>query len=569
MAHELVIRGGSVVDGTGAPRRIADVAVDDGRITAMGRVGAGREEIDADGLLVTPGFVDPHTHFDGQVSWDPILAPSSWHGVTTAVLGNCGVGFAPVRRDRHDFLVQLMEGVEDIPGTALHEGITWEWETFPEYLDAIGRTRRTVDIAAQVPHGALRAYVMDERGANQEPATADDLTRMAELVAAAIHAGAVGFSTNRLEGHQAKDGRPVPGTYAPEAELAAIGRAMADAGGGVVELVSSEGMGQVPGGYEADVAWSARFSKAFGLPVTLCLSQLDNRPELWRDVLEWIADERAGGADVTAQVAGRPLGILLGLATKHLFEDQPAYQEVAGLPVRERAHALSDPERRRRTLDDFSPRHGLAKLATRMPGKAFPLGDPPNYEPHPDDSVAAIAARTGSTPVDVYYDLLRADDGRALILFALGGYAHHNLDHIREMLSHPATVLGLADGGAHCGLICDASVYTSVLSDLARDRPDPLPLELAVAKMTSGPAALYGFQDRGVLAPGKKADVNVIDHTRLGLRLPEVVHDLPAGAARVVQHADGYVATIVGGEVTFRDGEETGARPGRLVRRGA
>jgi N-acyl-D-aspartate/D-glutamate deacylase len=567
MPHDLVIRGGVVVDGTGGPRRTADVAIDDGSVTEVGRVGRGRREVDADGLLVTPGFVDPHTHFDGQVSWDAELAPSSWHGVTTAVLGNCGVGFAPVRPDRHDFLVQLMEGVEDIPGSALHDGISWEWESFPEYLGAIERMPRTIDVAAQVPHGALRAYVMDERGANQEPATADDLARMAALVAEAVSAGAVGFSTNRLEGHRAKDGRPVPGTYAPEEELAAVGQALRDAGGGVVELVSSEGMGQVAGGYRADVEWSARFSKRFGVPVTLCLSQIDNRPELWRDVLGWLTDVRSGGADVTAQVAGRPLGILLGLSTKHPFEGEPGYLEVASLPVAERAAALSEPERRSRILESFEPRHGLAALAMRMPTKAFRLDDPPDYEPGRDCSIAAIAARSNRSAAEVYYDLLVEDDGQALILFTLGGYANHNHDHIAEMLSHPATVLGLADGGAHCGLICDASVYTSVLAHMARDRGDSVPLELAVAKMTSGPAALYRFHDRGVLAPGKKADVNLIDHDRLGLHRPEVVHDLPSGAPRILQRADGYIATIVSGTMTFQEGSPTGERPGRLVRR--
>ncbi len=470
MAHDLVIRGGTLVDGTGTAARTADVAVDDGMVTEVGRVGPGEREIDADGLLVTPGFIDPHTHYDGQATWDPLLTPSCWHGVTTAILGNCGVGFAPVRRDRHEFLVQLMEGVEDIPGTALHEGITWEWETFPEYLDTLERMPRGIDVAAQLPHGALRTYVMDERGADNEAPSADDMARMAALTAEAIRAGAIGFSTNRLAGHTAKDGRPVPGTYAEADELAAIGAAMAGAGGGVVEIVSSEGMGMSPGGYRADVEWASGFSRRFGLPVTLCLTQVDNIPELWRDVLGWIVEARAAGADLSAQVAGRPLGILLGLTTKHVFEGRVAYEEVAHLPVAERARLLADPERRRRILAESETRIGVARYALRMAGKAFPLGDHPDYEPPEDSSVAAIAARSARSVEDVYYDLLLEREGRNLVLFALGGYAHHDLDHIHAMVSHPDTIVGLADGGAHCGLICDASVYTTLMSYWVRNR---------------------------------------------------------------------------------------------------
>jgi N-acyl-D-aspartate/D-glutamate deacylase len=568
--HDLVIRAGTVVDGTGAPARTADVAITGGVITHVGRIDApAREVLDADGLLVTPGFVDVHTHFDGQASWDETLTPSSWHGVTTAVLGNCGVGFAPVRPDRHDYIVQLMEGVEDIPGTALHEGITWEWETFPQYLDALDRMPRSLDIAAQVPHGALRAYVMDERAADDVAPSEGELARMAELVEEAIRAGAVGMSTNRLATHTAKDGRPVPGTFADDAELDAFGAAMARAGGGVLELVSSEGMGMVPGGYHADVDLAARFSKRHGLPVSLCLSQVDTEPDLWRDVLRWIEEHRAAGADVSAQVAGRPLGILLGLTTKHVFEGRAAYDEIAELPLDAKVAALRDPERRRRILDEADPRTGIGRLAFRMPAKAFPMGDVPDYEPDPSTSVAAIAAASGRSVEEVFYDCLLDRDGRGLVLFTLGGYANRNLDHIHDMLVHPDTVVVLADGGAHCALICDASVYTSLLGYFVheRTRGPRVPLELAVAKMSGRPAALYGFHDRGVVTPGKKADLNLVDTARLGLRLPEVVHDLPTGAPRVIQRADGYVATLVSGQVTLRDGLDTGARPGHLVRR--
>ncbi len=569
MPHDLVIRGATLVDGTGGPPRTADVGVRHGRISEVGRVeGSAAEELDADGLVVTPGFVDVHTHYDGQATWDPLLTPSSWHGVTTVVLGNCGVGFAPVRPDRHEWLVQLMEGVEDIPGTALHEGIRWSWESFPEYLDALEMLSRRVDVAAQVPHGALRTYVMGDRGADNEAATADDVACMAALVKEAVRAGAQGFSTNRLPSHTARDGRPVPGTYAERDELSAIGRAVAEAGGGVIEVVSSESMGIVQGGFRQDVEWADQLSRQTGVAVTLCLSQVDTRPDLWRDVLGWIDDARARGARLVPQVAGRPLGILLGLATKHQFQGRPSYEEVAHLPLAQRAAALAEPTRRARILAEEQTGAGIGRYTSKLAAKAFPLGAVPDYEPSPDQSVAAIAARTGRTVEETYYDLYSQQDGTQLVLFFLGGYARRNSDHIHEMLTHPATVLGLADGGAHVALICDASSYTSMLSYWVRDRRrgERLPIEVAVAKMTSGPAQLYGFADRGTVEPGRKADLNVIDLQRLQLRLPEVVHDLPTGAPRVIQRADGFVATIVAGQVTSRDGRDTGARPGRVLR---
>jgi N-acyl-D-aspartate/D-glutamate deacylase len=571
LEHDLLVRGATVVDGTGRPGVTADVAVSGGRITEVGRVeGSAASVIDADGLIVAPGFVDPHTHYDGQVTWDPLLTPSFWHGVTTAVLGNCGVGFAPVRPDRRDFLVELMEGVEDIPGTALHEGIRWGWETFPEYLDALDGMPRAIDVGTHVPHGAVRAYVMDERGAANEPATDDDLARIAEIVEASVRAGALGFSTNRLPSHTSRDGRPVPGTFADETELDAIGRAVAAGGGGVIEVVSSGAMGQVPDGFRADVDWATRLSIETGLPITLCLSQIDNRPEHWREVLGWIHEARAAGADIVPQVAGRPLGLLLGLTTKHQFTGRPSFDEIARLPLAERVRAMRDPERRARILAE-PPAPGLATFATKLAAKAFPLGADPDYEPPPEASVAAVAEASGRSVDEVYYDLYLEDDGRRLVLFCLGGYAYKNADHIREMLADPVTVLGLADGGAHVALICDASAYTSMLSYWVRDRTrgERLPLELAVSKMTGAPARLYGLDDRGVIAPGKKADLNVIDLAHLRLRAPEVVHDLPTGASRIVQRADGYVATVVSGEVIARDGEDTRARPGRLIRRGA
>jgi N-acyl-D-aspartate/D-glutamate deacylase len=568
---DIVIKGATVVDGTGSPARTADVAITGDTIAEVGRLTEpAREVIDADGLVVTPGFVDPHTHYDGQATWDPLLRPSSAHGVTTAVLGNCGVGFAPVHPAQREWLVQLMEGVEDIPGTALHDGIQWAWESFPEYLDALETLPRALDVAAHVPHGALRGYVMGERGANDEPATADDLARMAALVEQAVRAGAVGFSTNRLPSHTARDGRPVPGTRAGDDELFTIGRAVAAGGGGVIQAVSSEAMGLECGGYRHDVEWMTRLSLENGLAGTLAVTQVNNQPELWRDVLGWIDDSNRAGARLVAQIAARPLGLLLGWDTKHQFMGVPAFEEVAHLPADQRLAALSDPQRRRAILDDPQPRTSLGRLVGRLAAQLFPVGDPPDYEPAPDRSVAAVAAREGRTVDEVLYDIYCEGDGKAMVLFFLGGYAHHNVDHIAEMLEHRSTMLGLADGGAHCALICDASVYTSMLSFWTRDRTRGrrLPIELTVAKMTSIPAALYGFTDRGIVAPGMRADLNVIDPGRVGLLAPEVARDLPTGAPRVVQGSTGYVATFVGGVAVTRDSCDTGARPGRLVRGG-
>jgi N-acyl-D-aspartate/D-glutamate deacylase len=566
----VVIRGGTVVDGSGAAAFTADVAVEDGQIVEVGRVRApAHRVVDADGLLVTPGFVDPHTHYDGQATWDDRLLPSSAHGVTTVVLGNCGVGFAPVRPAEREWLVQLMDGVEDIPGSALIDGIRWEWESFPEYLDALERLPRAVDVAAQVPHGALRPYVMGPRGADDEPATSADIAAMAVLVEAAIRAGAVGVSTNRLPSHTARDGRPVPGTSAAEDELLALGHAMRRGGGGVLQVVSSEGLGLVPGGYREDVDWLARVSSATGLTATLSVTQNAVSPDLWSDVLAWIDEANSQGAHILAQCSARPLGLLLGWETRNPFEGLPEYEEVADLPFEARVAALSDPERRARILASHAPRQGLGGFVGRMAQQLFPLGDPPDYEPLPERSLAATASRTGHSVDAVMYDLFLERDGRQLVLFLLGGYAHHHADHIVTMLEHPNSFLGLADGGAHCSLICDASVYTSVLSYWTRDRTrGPVAsLETAVSKMTSVPAALYGFNDRGIVRAGMRADLNVIDRDRLALRVPEVARDLPTGAPRVLQHADGYVMTMLAGVPVSEHDDDTGARPGGLIRR--
>ena len=567
--HDLVIRGGTVVDGTGGASRTADVAVDDGLISAVGDVSAAgaRRTIDADGLLVTPGVVDVHTHYDGQVTWDPLVTPTSWHGVTTIVMGNCGVGFAPVRPGSQEWLVQLMEGVEDIPGTALSEGITWGWESFPEYLCALEGLGRVLDFGTQVPHGAVRAYVMGERGAHNEPATPEDIASMAALVKEGIAAGALGFSTSRTIVHRAVDGEPVPGTFAAEDELFGIGQVLASLGTGVFELAPAGAMGEDLAAPEREVAWMRRLSAAIRRPISFALLQVDSAPDQWREILRLAADANAEGADLRPQVAGRALNILLGFQTFHPFSRRPSYLAIADLPLNERIQHLRKDEVRRAILSEKVADDPLmAMIGGQSTKQMFPLGEPPDYEPTPDMSVAAIATREGRAEEEVLYDLMLRHDGRELVLFTIGGYSHGSLDDMKEMLLHPNSALGLSDGGAHCGVICDASAPTFMLSHWARDRGDGLPVEFVVKKMTHDTARLYGLEDRGVIAPGFKGDLNVVDLEHLNLRLPQLVHDLPAGARRLIQRADGWKATICSGEVTLEDGEHTDARPGRLIR---
>ena len=571
--HDLVVRGALLVDGNGVPPRPADVAVDAGvvsEVTAPGALADGRAHraVDADGLLLTPGFVDLHTHYDGQATWDPLLTPSCWHGVTTVVMGNCGVGFAPVRPDAHDFLIQLMEGVEDIPGTALSEGITWGWETFPEFLDALDAMPRSIDIGAQVPHGAVRAYVMGERGARNEPATPDDIEAMAAIVRDGIRAGALGFSTSRTIMHRAVDGEPVPGTFAAEDELFGIGRVLGELGAGLFELAPAGVMGEDLGAPEREVAWMRRLSATIDRPVSFGLSQHNLAPDQWRDVLRLAQHARADGAELRAQIAGRPLNMLIGLQTFHPFVTRPTYQKLAPLPFDQRVAELRKPEIRAAILAEQDPDNPIMRVVQTRFDRVFVIGDPPDYEPAPEQSVAAIAAREDRAEEDVMYDLLLEDDGRVLLMHALLGYSYGNLDDMREMILDPNAALGLSDGGAHVGAICDASIPTFMLTHWTRDRSrgDRLPLELVVQKQSRDTAWLYGLRDRGVVAPGFRADLNLIDYDRLRLHRPELVHDLPGGARRLVQRADGYVATFVAGEQTWSEGEDTGARPGRLVR---
>ena len=571
---DLIIRNGRIVDGSGEAAYEGEIAVQDGvivRIERDGRVaGEAREEIDATGCVVTPGFVDIHTHYDGQVTWDPHLTPSSWHGVTTAVFGNCGVGFAPVRPDQHEYLIQLMEGVEDIPGSALSAGIKWSWETFPEFLDAIDRTPLAIDVGAQVPHGSVRTYVMGERGAKNEPATPEDIAKMAAIVKEGIEAGALGFSTSRTLLHKAVDGEPVPGTFAAEDELFGIGRVLGELDRGVFELAGAGAGGEDILGPKKEMEWMRRLSAEIGRPVSFAMLQVDAAPQLWRELLELSTEAVEEGAQIYPQIAGRPFGMLIGFQTDyHPFAGKAAYQEIAHLPLKERVEELRKPERRAAiTGEKIEYSDPMQAYVNSSFNKLFPMGEPPNYEPSEDQSVAAMAEREGGSPEEKLYDLMLRHDGRELLLFPLLNYSEFNCDPIYEMIHHPRAVLGLGDGGAHCGIICDASIPTFMLTHWVRDRTrgKRIPIEFVVKRMTHDTAELYGLHDRGLLQQGMKGDLNVIDMDAIQLKLPQMVYDLPLGGRRLIQRAEGYRATIVSGEIIMRDGEPTEARPGRLVR---
>jgi N-acyl-D-aspartate/D-glutamate deacylase len=568
--HDLVIRGGTVLDGTGADPFDADIAVDEGRISAVGAVcGRGREEIDASDLVVTPGFVDPHTHYDGQATWDELVTPSVWHGVTTAIMGNCGVGFAPAAPDRHDWLISLMEGVEDIPGASLREAIRWDWESVGEYLDALDRVPHAIDLGVQVPHGAVRAYVMGERGADNEEATGDDLARMAAIVHEGVASGAIGLSTNRLPMHRALDGRPVPGTFASREELFALGRAAGTASPATVfSLILPTAMGHDPSSWPGELAWMAQLSRETGLAFTFGFGAATAVAGGWSGMAADVARANAEGARLRPMVGCRRQGLMLGLRTRHPFDTHPAHQELAGLPIAEQAARMADPEVRARILAPADDAGGLARWVLARAEATFPLTGAHDIEPSLDDSVAARARRLGTSVEEVVYDELVAHGGRRFLYCMLGDYDDGNLDTTAEMMDHPTTVLGLGDGGAHVSMICDAGYPTFLLGYWCRDRRrGTVPLPEAVRMLTSETAELFGLDDRGVVAPGRRADLNVIDPDRIALRYPDVAHDLPAGATRVVQRADGYAATLVAGEVIQRAGEDTGARPGCTVRR--
>jgi N-acyl-D-aspartate/D-glutamate deacylase len=559
---DLVIRNGAVIDGSGGPRTVADVAVQDGRIAAVGpKLGAGRREIDAGGLLVTPGFVDIHTHYDGQATWDPFITPSSWHGVTTTVFGNCGVGFAPVRPGRSDYLINLMEGVEDIPGTVLSEGVKFDWESFPQFLDALAAMPRAVDVAAQLPHGALRFYVMGERGADHaEVPDQGEREEMTRLVEQALRAGALGVTTSRTTKHKARDGRFTPSLSAREAELFALAEGMRRAGSGVLQVNSDFG----PGEFEAlDAA-----ATLAGRPLSVLLVQVDAQPGLWRETLDQVHAVRAQGRAANAQVGSRPIGVIMGLeTTAHPFAAHPAWRALRDLsPAARHARLAGDADLRRRLVE--TPSDGPRAFMAEAFHKMFPIGDRPDFEPAAENSIAAIAHRTGRAPHAVALDEMMARDGKGLLMLPFENYAHGSLDVVHEMITDPATVLGVADGGAHVGVICDASSPTSLLTLWGRDRRrgPKLPLEFLVAKQTRGTAAAYGLADRGLLAPGCQADINVIDFDALALKRPEVVYDLPAGGRRLIQRATGYHHTFKAGVETVQNDELTGARPGGVVR---
>jgi N-acyl-D-aspartate/D-glutamate deacylase len=583
MAYDLVIKGGSVVDGTGAPPVSADVAVQDGRIVDVGAIDAGSAQvIDAEGALVTPGWVDVHTHYDGQVTWDDALEPSASNGVTTLVMGNCGVGFAPVRPGDHDTLIDLMEGVEDIPGSALSVGMPWgEWETFGEYLDLLAARKYSLDVAAQVPHGAVRYYVMGERGAANEDATEDDLKAMACVVEEALGAGAVGFSTSRTIGHRAKSGRPVPGTFAPADELLAIAGAFRPGRRGVFEAIvagtigSLERLGGEPTKPIEELPLLDAVSRASGRPVTFTVAQLFEDPDHWRVVLDAVAAANRDGAALRPQIIPRSVTIMTSLDAYHLFMGRPTYRKLAHLPLAERVAEMRRAEVREAILAETSsagaPRDFSALIvelfAIALP-LTFALTEPLDYEPELSSSVYAQAEARGIDPQAHMYDLLLHDEGTAFYALFGSNFVGGTLDACREMLVHPDTVTGLGDAGAHVNLISDCSASTFHLTHWARDRTrgERLPVEMLVKKLSGTNAELYGLSDRGIIAPGLRADLNVIDFDHLRIRKPELRFDLPAGASRILQPAEGYAATIVNGVVTRRNDEDTGTRPGRLVR---
>jgi len=569
--HDKILRGGTIVDGTGRRGFVADVAIDDGRVSAVGdlRTDGAREVFDADGLLVTPGWVDIHTHYDGQVTWDPLLTPSCWHGVTSVVMGNCGVGFAPAAPNRRDWLIGLMEGVEDIPGTALAEGIRWEWESFPEYLDAIERRPLAINVGAQIAHGAVRAYVMGDRGAKNQPATENDIERMAAVVREAIERGALGFSTSRTLVHIAIDGEPVPGTFAAEDELRAFARVLGDSGKGIFEVAPAGVVGEDLSAPEKEMTWMRRISAETGCPITFLLAQHNSDPEAWRRMLALCDDAARDGARIFPQVFGRPTNILFSFRSVHPFFRRRSFLPLADKPPSEWLPSLRNPDFKAKLLAEHDPNSdAFAIILANCWESTYELGDPPDYEPSPEQSIAARARRLGREPADLAYDLMLEKDASNFLLFAVVGYPDGNLEAVREMMLHPRAVIGASDGGAHCRAICDAGVPSFLLTHWVRDRQrgGRLPLEWVVRKQTRDTAALYGLFDRGVIAPGYRADINLIDIATLQLGQPHLVHDLPAGAPRLVQKARGYVATFVRGEVVMREGEETGARPGRLIR---
>ena len=564
MQHDLLIRGGTIIDGTGAARITADVAVDGGVIVAVGSdLGAARRTIDADGLLVTPGFVDVHTHYDAQVAWDPYVTPTSWHGVTTAIMGNCGVGFAPVKAEHREWLISLMEGVEDIPAAVLGAGLPWGWETYGEYLDVLDRDPRAIDIGGMVTHAATRVYVMAERGADHRNLPTDDeVESMAQVVAQALEAGALGFSTSRSRNHKTRDGDPIASLNASERELLGCADGLRRAGRGLIEIAADF----VDNDISTEFALFRALAARSGRPVSLPMTPQHHQPERHRQLLALMAQASADGLQFSGQVPIRPVGVMIGLENRlHPFFATATYQSVAALPLAERLELLRQPDCRSRILAEAQAQTMSAFADLSL---TFALGEPLDYEPDKAKSIAAMAAAQGVDPLAYAYDLLVSGDGAAFFYRPANSYGDGNFDALRELLSSPFTVPGLGDGGAHCTMISDASNPTYMLTHWGRDRTrgEQIPVELLVKWHAHDTAALFGLRDRGVLAPGMKADINVIDFDALQLRRPEMAYDFPAGGKRLVQRADGYRATVVSGEITYLDGVPTGALPGRIVR---
>jgi N-acyl-D-amino-acid deacylase len=571
LMHDTVIRGGTIVDGTGKASFTGDVAISGGRIAAVGgKQGPARREIEATGLLVTPGWVDVHTHYDGQAMWDPLLAPSCWHGVTTVLFGNCGVGFAPVKKEHHGALMDLMEGVEEIPNPVLAAGLSWEWETFPQFMDALERRPRAIDIGAQAAHLPLRVYVMGDRAIRREAATPDDIAEMRRLTIEAMQSGAFGFTTSRTDSHKTPDGELVASRDADADELVGIGSALGAVGMGAF------GMNSDFDDEDYELAWMTRLARETRRPIWYLLTDRYEDPERWRRLLKATHAARAEGLSFTAQIAGRPIGVMMGVGTAlNPFTVRPSYKKLESLPIEEQRRRLRDPNVRRQILAEKPSDAEVAKLAQfrqAVTGKwerFYTMGNPPDYEPAPEKSVAAIAARTGRPPDEVAYDYITEADGQYLY-FPVVNYVAGDHSPIYEMLNDPACLLGLSDGGAHCTSIVDAGVPTFMLMHWGRDRArgPRLSLEHLVKRQTSETADFFGFSDRGRLAPGLRADINLIDFDGLQVQKPELVHDMPAGGRRFVQRVRGYEATFVAGEQIFERGEHTGAMPGRLVRAG-